>query len=210
MRIALFGGSGGLGSKLTPYLKEKYEVLALGSKDVQIENEQEVSQFFAQENIDIVINMAVVSHNAMLHKLDEDCMKKQLDVNILGAANILKHCLPKMREKNFGRIILTSSILSKKPVQGAAIYSGCKAFIDNLVKTAALENAKYNITCNSIVLGYCDGGLAHKLNKTFLEEVINSIPLKRLGAVKEIYQAIDFLIETEYITAANLPLTGGL
>jgi acetoacetyl-CoA reductase len=78
------------------------------------------------------------------------------------------------------------------------------------VKTCALENAKYGVTCNSIVLGYSDGGLTYTIPKEFLEKVVSDIPMKRLCRVDEIHRAVRFLIDTEYATGTNLVLAGGL
>jgi 3-oxoacyl-[acyl-carrier protein] reductase len=93
---------------------------------------------------------------------------------------------------------------------GTSIYSASKAFNDNLVKTIALENAKYHITSNSIQLGYFDGGLTNKVPESIMKQVMEQIPLKRLGAVEELLRAVKFLIETEYVTGSNLTMAGGL
>lgn len=215
MRIAIFGGSGGLGSQLANYLSYDngdrcHAVTALGSKDVDVTDPTSVEKFFKDSPTDVVINMAAVNHDAMLHKTDPVAVSHQIDVNVKGTLNILRHALPGMRERKFGRIILTSSVLSRCPVAGTGVYSGCKAFIDNLTKTCALENAKYGITCNSLVLGYSDGGLAHRIPKSILDGIVGAIPLRRLCRVEEIYKAVSFLMDTEYATGTNLVLTGGI
>ena len=115
-----------------------------------------------------------------------------------------------MRLKEFGRIILISSVLSEKVVAGTALYSGSKCFIDNLVKTASVENISKGVTCNSLRLGYFDGGMCHRLPEKFVEPIKNSIGLKRWGSIEELHKTVDYLIETEYITGQNINISGGI
>lgn len=210
MVIALFGGSGGLGSKLAPLLQTKHTVIQLGSKDVDITNVNQVEDFFNQNEIDTVLNFSGLNCDGLIHKIQEEDIRKIIEVNIMGNFNIMRGCIPKMREKKFGRIICISSILSIKPIKGTSVYSGSKAFIDSMVKTCALENAKYGITCNSIQLGYFEGGLTNKVPENILRPVVEKILFGRLGKSEEIFNTIEFILSTEYLTGANIELTGGL
>jgi 3-oxoacyl-[acyl-carrier protein] reductase len=123
--------------------------------------------------------------------------------------NVLRHSTIKLREKGYGRIIYISSVLSKNPIRGTGLYSASKSFCDNLIKTYSLENSKYGITSNSIQLGYFEGGLTDKVPIDILQNVKNSISLKRLGKVEEMSNLIKTIIETEYINGTNISITGG-
>ncbi|WP_213524353.1 SDR family oxidoreductase [Nonlabens sp.] len=210
-KIALFGGSGGLGTKLTPLLEKKYNVIKLSSKDIDVRDLEALKLFFGKNDIDIVINMSGYNFDNFLHKLDgESEIQDMLDINIKGNINILSCCLPKMRARQYGRIILFSSVLAKKVVLGTSLYSGSKAFIDNLVKTSSAENIGRGITCNSLQLGYFDGGMCHRLPEKYVEPIKQSIGLKRWGTVEELFNTLDFLINVEYITGQNINISGGL
>ena len=69
--IALFGGSGGLGSQLFPLLQKKYNVLSIKSSDVDITNFQHVKSFFETNHVDIVINLSGFNHDMFAHKINE-------------------------------------------------------------------------------------------------------------------------------------------
>jgi NAD(P)-dependent dehydrogenase (short-subunit alcohol dehydrogenase family) len=210
-KIILFGGSGGLGTQLKPMLDEKYDVTSLCSKDLDVRNLSDLKEFFNKTEADIVINLSGYNYDSFLHKLeDSEEIDKMIDINVKGSINVLSASLSKMRDQKYGRVILISSILSQKPVPGTSLYSGSKAFIDNLVKVASAENISKNVTCNSIQLGYFDGGMCHRLPKEFIEPIKNSIGLKRWGSIKELHQTIDYLIETEYITGQNINISGGI
>tara|TARA_B110000503_G_C7164453_1_gene421221 strand:- start:4132 stop:4773 length:642 start_codon:yes stop_codon:yes gene_type:complete len=210
-KIALFGGSGGLGTKLTPWLEKNYSVFKLSSKDIDVRDLQTLKYFFDENDIDIVINMSGYNFDNFLHKLNGEAeIQDMLDINIKGNINILSSCLPKMRDRQYGRIILFSSVLAEKVVLGTSLYSGSKAFIDNLVKTSSAENIGRGITCNSLQLGYFDGGMCHRLPDKYVEPIKQSIGLKRWGSVEELYKTLDFLINVEYVTGQNINISGGL
>ena len=211
--LILFGGSGGIGTKLTPLLSKDYNVCSLSSKDVDVTNFLEVKDFFLGNVADIVVNLSGYNYNTFLHKYSEDNLakrQKQINVTVNGSLNILTNCLPQMRKRNYGRIILTSSILSSKPVVGTSVYSGCKAFIDNLAKTCTIENLSKGITCNTLQLGYMDGGLTYEVPEPFRTKVKETIPLKRWGTIKEIENTIRYLINTEYVSGCSMKVNGGL
>lgn len=209
-KLVIFGGTGGLGQWITPLLAQDFEVQALGSANVRVDSYRDVKSFFDSEDyFPYVIYMAMRNWDGIIHKLSEITIK-QLEPNIQGFINVLRHCLPAMREHKYGRIVYISSILSEKPIPGTGAYAATKAFNDNLVKTCALENAKYNITCNSLQLGYFDAGLTHKVPQSIMDKVIEKIPVGRLGHATDLERAIRFIFESPYLTGANIPYSGGL
>tara|TARA_R100000152_G_C6777385_1_gene207206 strand:- start:2404 stop:3048 length:645 start_codon:yes stop_codon:yes gene_type:complete len=212
MRCVLFGGSGGLGQSLSTHLKDKYEVVSLSSKDVDITDRQQVKEFFEKTPADIVINLSAVNHDAFAHKIDPvyDRVEKQVQVNVLGAVNVVSCALPHMRKNNFGRIILMSSVLADSPVVSTGIYAGSKGFIESYAKCVALENAQKGVTCNCIQLGYFDAGLTYKIPKEFRENIMKSIPMKRFGSSKELFMTVDYLIENGYTTGTSIKTNGGI
>lgn len=208
--LALFGGSGGLGSQLKKPLEKNYDVISLSSKDVDITSSSELELFFDKNNIDIIVNSSGYNYNSFLHKIDDwEEVDKMIDVNVLGNIKLLNKSLPKMRDNGYGRVILISSVLSKKVVQGTCLYSGSKSFIDSLVRTVSAENISKGITCNSIRLGYFDGGMCHRLPEKFKSSIKKSIGLRRWGSINELYNTIEYLINTEYITGQNIEISGG-
>jgi len=211
--VVLFGASGGLGKQLLPLLQTKYNVIGISSSDIDVTNFIQVNKFFETNDIDIVINLSGYNFDTFTHKINNEILNqvdKQIDVNIKGTINVVSNCLNKMREQQFGRIILVSSVLADHPVISTSIYAGCKGFVDSFTKTVALENANKNINCNSLQLGYFDGGLTYKIPETFRDSIKNNIPTKRWGMITELYNTIDYLIETGYITGQNLNISGGI
>ena len=211
--VALFGGTGGLGSQLAPLLKKSYNVLVVGSKDVDVTSYGSVQTFFNNNEIDIAINLSGYNYDSFLHKYTEDSYSeilKQIDINIKGSINVTSCALSQMREKQYGRILLLSSVLADHPVISTSIYSGCKGFVDSFTKTVALENIGKNITCNSLQLGYFDGGLTYKIPEAFRETIKTNIPAKRWGSIEELFNTVDYLVKTPYLTGQNINISGGI
>ena len=211
-KVTILGGTGGLGSQLAPRLSE-YVVTALGSSDLDLTDYQEVVKHFTNNPADIVINLSGYNKDFFLHKIDAqhlDVINRQIDVNIKGNLYLLRACLPYMRNQMYGRIIMASSVLAEKPVVSTGVYSGCKGFLDSLVKTAALENASKNVTCNTIQLGYFDGGLTYKIPEDFRNQIQQTIPTKRWGSIEELESTVRYLINTSYINGINLKINGGI
>lgn len=209
-KVLIVGSSGGLGRQVIKYFKEdEYSLTNLSSKDLDISNFYEVQSFFEKNGYDIVINLSGKNIDGMIHKLEKDTIDKMIDVNIKGNINLLRFCLPYMRKNNYGRIILISSVLSEVVISGTSLYSGSKSFIDNIVKTTSSENISKNITCNSIQLGYFDGGMCHEIPINISNNIKNNIGLNRWGKISELYSTIEYIINTEYITGQNIRIDGG-
>jgi 3-oxoacyl-[acyl-carrier protein] reductase len=212
-RIVVFGGNGGLGSKLLPLLKEKYEVISPTSSEVDITNLTEVISFFEEKQVDIVLNMSGKKNDNFLSNITVDNyqeVQSMLDVNIKGSINILATCLPSMIEKKFGRVIMISSVFAELNVPKNSIYCASKAFIDRLVLTANKENIKYGITCNTIQLGYWDGGMCHRVEQKYQDMAKDKIGLKRWGSAEELYNTINYLVDTEYVCGTKIRIDGGV
>ena len=211
--MLIIGGTGGIGKEMTKMFSNKYEVSSYGSKEFDITNFRFLERHFHVNDYDIILNASGMNYDSFLHKYDEENMydiNKVIDVNVKGNINLLANCLPMMRKNNFGRIILMSSVLASMSVPGTGIYSATKAFADSLVKTTTVENLSKGITCNSIQLGYFDAGMAHRIPENLMDKVINKIPLKRLGSMEELFQTLEFIINTEYVSGTSIRINGGI
>jgi NAD(P)-dependent dehydrogenase (short-subunit alcohol dehydrogenase family) len=212
-KLIVFGGTGGLGQKLIPFLEKKYSVTSVGSKDIDITLFGEVQKYFNENEFDIVLNMSGSKYDVFLSKIkdsDQEDINKMIDVNIKGNINIVSSCLPKMIEKKYGRIISISSVFSELNVPKNSIYCASKAFVDRFISNANKENVKFGITCNTIQLGYWDGGMCYRVDEKYQEMAKEKIGLKRWGKIEELYNTIDYIVENEYISGTNLRIDGGL
>lgn len=211
-KVIVIGGSGGLGRALCEKLNADYEILALGSRDLDLTNREQVQKFFIEHDAEVIINLAGYNFDCLLHRYDTSTyieMDKQIDVVVKGSVNLLNACLPSMRSRGYGRIIFFSSILAAKPAIGTGVYAASKAFIEGLVKVCAVENASKGVTANAIQIGYFDGGLTHQIPRPLQSAILAGIPSGRFGSTDELENIIRFIINTEYINGSTLKVNGG-
>ena len=117
-----------------------------------------------------------------------------------------------MKESNWGRIINVTSIFSKVSKESRASYSASKFGLDGLTAAMSAELSSFNILVNSVSPGFIETDLTHRiLGKTGIEEIRKTIPIGRLGSVKEIASFISWLASDEntYISGQNLVIDGG-
>ena len=103
--------------------------------------------------IDIVVANAAIQGWKPLLEMEDDDWLDQIDNNLNGTANTVRAFAPGMALRNYGRIILLSSMQGKMGTKGGASYSASKWGILGLMKSAALEFGQYNITVNAILPG---------------------------------------------------------
>lgn len=208
---AVFGGNGGLGKLLIPYLWKMFpftEIHTPTSKEVDLSWETSIEGFFAKKQIDVVINLAVTNVDSVVHKTSRYDVERQVTVNAMGHASILRHALPGMRARRFGRIIYISSVLANRPTPGTGIYAACKSFNETLTKVAAQENKSKGITCNVIRLGYFEAGLIQRAPEDVKQGILKEAG--RFGKIDELATGISLLLANSYINGTVLEIDGGL
>ncbi len=163
-------------------------------------------------NIDVLINNAGITRDAVFTKMTKKQWDEVLRVNLDGMFNVTRQVVENMREHESGRIVNVSSVNAQKGQFSQANYAASKAGVYGFTKSLAQELMSKNITVNSISPGYVDTRLMKGIRPDILESIIAQIPAKRLAEPQEIAWAIDFLVSdrSRYITGANLSINGGL
>jgi len=162
--------------------------------------------------VDILINNAGVSRDAMTWKMEQETWSQVVGVNLTGAFLCVRAVLPAMRKQEWGRIINISSIVAQTGMPGTAAYAASKAGLIGLTKTVAREVVRKGITVNCLALGYFSAGLMLTLPPDVQQAILAQIPMGRLGDPQELFHAVSFLCDERaaYITGQVLSLNGGL
>lgn len=159
--------------------------------------------------VDILINNAGITRDAIFHKMTPAQMHQVMDVNFFGTYNCIYQVVPGMREQGYGKIVNISST-SSFGNPGQANYSASKAAIEGLSKTLAKELGRKNIQVNCILPGFIDTEMMRAIPADMLERSINNTPLKRLGDPKEIAALVAFLSsdEASYVSGTSIICSG--
>jgi 3-oxoacyl-[acyl-carrier protein] reductase len=166
----------------------------------------------AYGRIDILAANAGIYPSVPLAELTDGDWDRVMDVNVKGALHAIRACIPAMRERRYGRIVVTSSITGPLvAVPGLAHYAASKAALLGLMRTAALELAGDGITVNGILPGNVRTPGLEALSEDVIAKVIAAIPLGRLAEPRELGWAVRFLVSEEaaYITGQTLVVDGG-
>lgn len=150
------------------------------------------------------------NYNMSIHKSDTNMWFDTIKTNLLSAYLTIKHILPIMKSKSFGRIVLLSSVVPNLGIAGTSAYSASKSALWGLARTVAAETAKSGITVNTINLGYFDIGMISDVPNELLESIVKRIPMGKLGALDSILSTVNYLLSTEYLTGSQINLNGGL
>ena len=162
--------------------------------------------------IDILCANAGIFPASRLDRMTVQEFDEVMGVNLRGAFLSVSACLPAMKSRGKGRIVLTSSITG--PITGYpgwAHYGASKAGQLGFMRTAAIELAPFNITINAVMPGNIrTEGLAG-LGVDYIAKMEASIPAGRLGSGADIANAALFFCSDEaaYITGQTLVVDGG-
>jgi acetoacetyl-CoA reductase len=160
--------------------------------------------------VDVLVNNAGVTRDAMLHKMTAEQWEEVLRVDLGSLFYMTRNLIDGMRERNFGRVINISSINGQKGQMGQTNYSAAKAGIIGFTKALAQETAKKGITVNAVCPGYIDTEMVQAVPPKVLEGIIASIPMGRLGKAEEIAKMCAFLASDDaaFITGATMTVNG--
>ena len=164
--------------------------------------------------IDVLVNNAGITKDALLVRMKEEDWDAVIDVNLKGVFNMTQAVVPQMMKQGKGSIINTSSIVGIYGNIGQTNYSATKAGVIGMTKTWAKELARKGaqIRVNAVAPGFIRTPMTEKLPDRILNYVKEKIPLGRFGEPEEVARLYLFLAsdESSYITGQVIGIDGGL
>lgn len=164
--------------------------------------------------IDVVVcNAAANPYYGPMEGITDDQFEKVLQNNIISNHWLIQMCMPQMRERKDGAIILVSSIggLRGSPIIGA--YNISKAADFQLARNLATEYGKDNIRVNCIAPGLIRTDFARALweDPNNLKRALSGTPMARIGEPEEIAGAAVYLASRagSYMTGQMMVVDGG-
>jgi acetoacetyl-CoA reductase/3-oxoacyl-[acyl-carrier protein] reductase len=161
--------------------------------------------------LDILVNNAGITRDKTLRKMTDDDWLTVLNTNLNACYFGVSAVMPTMIEQKYGRIINISSFVGQAGNFGQANYAASKGGIIAFTKTAALELARYNVTCNALAPGFTETGMLAKVPEQVRSQILARIPMGRFAAPEEIAKAVLFLAaDADYITGQQINVNGGV
>jgi NAD(P)-dependent dehydrogenase (short-subunit alcohol dehydrogenase family) len=158
-----------------------------------------------------VSNAAITDTIAPAHRMTEEQWRRDIDVNLTGAFRAVQACLPGMRERSHGRVVVISSGAAVAGLPGQVAYAASKAGLLGMVKTIAAENAGRGITANAVLPGMVATEKVLAMPPEVLERVTASLPSGRMAEPAEVAALVAYLASEEagYVTGQQIGIDGG-
>ncbi len=162
--------------------------------------------------VHFLVNNAGITKDNLIMRMKEDEFDDVIAINLKGVFNTTKAVTRPMMKNRFGRIVNVASIVGVSGNAGQANYVAAKAGVIGLTKTTALELASRNINVNAVAPGFIQTDMTDVLPEEVKEQLLERIPLHRLGTAEDVAHAVCFLLSEEatYLTGQTLHIDGGM
>lgn len=158
-----------------------------------------------------VSNAAITDTIAPAHRMTPEQWSRDIDVNLTGAFRAVQACLPGMRERRWGRIVVISSGAAVDGLSGQVAYSASKAGLLGMVKTLAVEGVRRGITANAVLPGMVSTEKVMAMPEEILERLRETLPSGRMAEPSEVAALVSFLASEDagYVTGQTIGIDGG-
>jgi 3alpha(or 20beta)-hydroxysteroid dehydrogenase len=159
-----------------------------------------------------LVNNAGVTISGSITEVDAETVMAGLRINQLGQLLGMKHVVPALRRNGGGSIVNVGSEAGMRGAPGAIAYSGSKAAVAAMTRTASAELAGENIRVNVVIPGPIDTPMIERAAGAGAAAKMGSIiPLGRVGQPEDVAFAVVFLLskKASFITGAELVVDGG-
>lgn len=162
--------------------------------------------------IDLLVLNAGIWEGAPIEEMSEDTWNRVLNTNLKSAWAMSKACVPSMKKRESGAIVLVSSTAGQRGEANYSNYAASKGGQISFTKALATELCP-KIRVNCVAPGWIETAMVRPVfeDKSYEQSVINSIPLKRIATTDDIALSICFLLSpwARHITGEILNVNGG-
>lgn len=181
-----------------------------------------INKIVSTAAVEILINNSGGPQPGPITAATEQDFKSAFSQHLICNHILTNAVLPGMKSRGYGRIINIISTSVKTPLANLGVSNTIRAAVAAWAKTLSNEVGQYNITVNNVLPGLTNTMRYKKLientsvtqNATIEEvdqQLVNTIPLKRIGEASEIANVIAFLASpaASYVSGTNIPVDGG-
>ena len=165
-------------------------------------------------SVDVLVNNAGVTRDALIDKMTEQEWDFVLDVNLKGVFNLTQAIAPLMMENNYGSIVTMSSVVGTDGNIGQTNYAATKGGVIAMTKGWAKEFARKGaqVRANCVAPGFIETPMTADLPEKVLDMMKGKTPLGRMGTTEDITNGVEFLAsdKSSFITGQVLKIDGGL
>jgi len=159
-----------------------------------------------------LVNNAGITRDGLVVRMSPEDWQAVINVNLNGTFYFTRSVAPIMMRQRAGRIVNISSVIGLIGNAGQANYAASKAAIVAMTKSVARELGGRGVTCNAIAPGFIETDMTAGLPEKVRADMLQRIPLKRLGRVEDLAGVVRFLLSPDaaWITGQTLVVDGGM
>lgn len=160
----------------------------------------------------ILVNNAGITKDNLLMRMSDDEWSEVINTNLSSVYRLSKAVLRGMMKSRWGRIVNISSVVGAMGNPGQANYAASKAGVAGFARSLAAEVGSRNITVNTVAPGFIDTDMTQALPEEQRTQLLDKIPLGRLGQPEEIASVVVFLASEAggYVTGETIHVNGGM
>lgn len=160
----------------------------------------------------VLVNNAGVTGDGLMLRMSPEQWDSVIDTNLNGLYRVTRPALRGMLRRRWGRVVNLSSAVARMGNPGQANYAASKAAVEGFTRALAQEVATRGLTVNAVAPGLIATDMTEVLDEAQLEQTLSRVPLGRMGAERDVAEAVAFLASdaASYITGETLHVNGGL
>jgi 3-oxoacyl-[acyl-carrier protein] reductase len=160
----------------------------------------------------VLVNNAGITRDNILMRMKPDEWNDVIDTNLNALYRVSKACLRGMTKARWGRIINITSVVGSMGNIGQSNYAATKAGAEGFSRALSRELGSRAVTVNCVAPGFIDTDMTRALPEAQREQLLQQIPLGRLGDPDEVAAVVGFLASPKgaYITGETIHINGGM
>ena len=215
-RVLILGGTGDIGSAISSRLMLDFgdEVIAVGSKDMNLADTNSVDLFLERHgsDFDVLVHSAGFNQPGLFESLDIQSIELTIQANLMGFLRVSQALVPYWKAQSRGSVVIISSLYGFFSRKGRMSYAISKHALIGAMKTMAIEFGEFGVMVNAVSPGYIDTKMTSKNNSPeVIQKLISEIPVKKLGLPDDVARAVSFLAspQNHYVNGLDLIVDGG-
>lgn len=174
-----------------------------------------LEEIFRDDGLDVLVNNAGICRIVSFGMYNEAVYDEHFHTNIRAPIFLTQLLLPAL-EKRKGAVINVSSVITRKAAPGMGIYAATKGALEAFTRNLAVELATRGVRVNAVCPGAIETPLGFKMGipeshmEQFVQQVIGTVPMRRLGSPDEVAEVVYAQALASYVTGAVWTVDGGV
>lgn len=174
---------------------------------------------FSKFKINVLVNNAGILHNKPLVSFGKDGFAKLSDeewdfvlsINLKLPFMLCRELAEHMIKNRIKGVLINISSISAQGNIGQCAYSASKAGLESFTRSISKELGIMGIRAACVAPGFMDTESTHHvMNPDYLNGIVKSVSLKRMGKAEEVAKSVQFIVENDFFTGKVISIDGGL